>query len=382
MTKDGRIRLFEIVQYDEFWKPSKALTWLDKISCDYIAVIHDKDYEDGKAKGKHYHIAVRLKDARTLDDIAKNCEIQKQYIEIKKNFNDACAYLFHLTSKARVDQKYEYDGSAVISCKHISYEEIKSRSEDFDSRKTHDAEIKQLLYKYGNCELSKSELLKKLSSEDYDKYAFTYRKMREYRIMKVRNRDMQVIYITGPTGTGKTTLAKFFAKVQNYDFFVSGSGKDVLDGYDKEECIIFDDLRADVFTKAELFKLTDNNTNSSVKSRYNNKDISYCKLMIITSIKAPHELYNWDDDVQESFKQFTRRLGGYYLYIDEDGLVVKCEYFDGRITRKVQDFTMNQVFLTLGIERRLGGDLFTKIVEKVHEEVDKTKAKYGDDVPF
>jgi len=156
----------------------------------------------------------------------------------------------------------------------------------------------------------------------------------------------------------------------------------VLDGYDKEECIIFDDLRADVFTKAELFKLTDNNTNSSVKSRFYNKDISYCKLMIITSIKAPHELYNWDEDVQESFKQFTRRIGGYYLYIDEDGLVVKCEYFDGRITRKVQDFTMNQVFYTLGIEKKIGGDLFERLVDKAKEEFEKQQKKYDEDLPF
>lgn len=381
MTKDGRIRLFEIVQYDEYWKPQKALKWLDKISCTYMAVVHDKDEADGKPKAKHYHIVVRLKDARTLDDISKNCEIQTQYIELKKNFKDACAYLFHLTSKAREDHKYEYDASAVLSCKHITYEEIKTQSVEYDSRKVHDEEVKKLLYKYGNCEITKTELLSKLSAEDYDKFGFTFRKMREYRILKVREREMNVIYITGPSGTGKTTLAKFFAKVQNYDFFVSGSGKDVLDGYDKEECIILDDLRGDAFTKAELFKLTDNNTNSSVKSRFYNKDISYCKLMVITSIKAPHELYDWGEDVQESFKQFTRRLGGYYLYVDEDGLVVKCEYFDGKITRKVLDFTMNQVFLTLGIERRVGTDLFSKIVEKVHEEVDKTKAKY-DDLPF
>lgn len=383
MTKDGRIRLFELVQYDEFWKPNKAIEWLNKIACDYIAVRHDKDVkENGEPKPLHYHVVVRLKDARTLDDIAKNCEIQKQYIEIKNKFKEACAYLFHLTSNARKDHKYEYDGEAVISCKHIGYEEIKSRSIDYDSRVNHDTEVKQLLYKYGNCELSKSEMLAKMSAEDYDKFGMTFRKMREYRIMKVRDREMKVIFITGPSGTGKTTLAKFFAKVEKYDYFVSGSGKDVLDGYDKEECIILDDLRADVFTKAELFKLTDNNTNSSVKSRYNNKDISYCKLMIITSIKAPHELYNWDDDVQESFKQFTRRLGGYYLYIDEDGQVVKCEYFDDHITRKVQDFTMDQVFLTLGIAKRVGHDIFDRIVDKVQEEVKKTREKYNEDLPF
>lgn len=398
MTKDGRIRMFELMNYDEFWKPSKALEWLNKIACDYIAVIHDKDVQkDGSKKNKHYHIVVRLKDARTLDDIAKNCEIEKQYVEIKNKFKDACAYCFHLTSNARNDNKYQYDGSAVIGSKHVSYEEILQRSVDYDAKADRDKKIKEFLYKYGNCEITKADVLKELSAEDYDKFGLTFRKMKEYRIMKVRNRDMNVIYITGPSGCGKTTLAKYFARLFNYDVFVSGSGKDVLDGYDKEECIILDDLRADVFTKAELFKLTDNNTNSSVKSRFHNKDISFCKLMIITSIKAPHDLYNWNEDIQESFKQFARRMNNKYVFIDNYGDVFEKQYdIDGvgdLISKSVrQDFNMTQVFQILHIERRLGPDtmdvLFKRVKEVAEQEmktkssVEKIKLNDGDDLPF
>lgn len=389
MTKDGRIRLFEIVQFDEFWKPDTAISWLERISCDFICVVHDKDKDkNGQDKAKHYHIVVRLKDARTIDDIAKNCKVENQYVEIKNHFKDACAYLFHLTSNARMDHKYEYDGSAVVASKHITYEEIKSRSEDYDKTISRDSEIKQLLFMYGNCEISKKDVLDKMTAEDYNKFGLVFRRMKEYRIMKVRNRQMKVIYITGVSGSGKTTLAKYMAKTMNYDFFVSGSGKDVLDGYDKEECIILDDLRADAFTKAELFKLTDNNTNSSVKSRFQNKDISYCKLMIITSIKAPHDLYSWStdtyEDKDESFNQFSRRLGGSYLYIDDNGVVVEKQYFDGRITNKVCDFNMTQVFQVLGIEKYLGADLMGQIFKKIEQDCKKVKDKYAqdEDLPF
>lgn len=389
MTKDGRIRLFEIVQFDEFWKPDTAINWLNRISCDFICVVHDKDKKpNGEDKAKHYHVVVRLKDARTIDDISKNCGVENQYVEIKNHFKDACAYLFHLTSNARMDHKYEYDGSAVVASKHISYEEIKSRSEDYDKTSKHDDEIRQLLFKYGNCEISKSDILESMTAQDYNKFGLMFRRMKEYRIMKVRNREMNVIYITGVSGSGKTTLAKYMAKVMNYDFFVSGSGKDVLDGYDKEECIILDDLRADAFTKSELFKLTDNNTNSSVKSRFQNKDISYCKLMIITSIKAPHDLYNWEtdsfEDKDETFKQFSRRLGGSYVYIDDMGVIVEKQYFDDRITNKVLDFDMTSVFQVLGIEKKLGSGLMAQIYKKITDDCKQNKKKYekDDDLPF
>ena len=398
MEKEKRIRMFELMNYDEFWNPSKALDWLNKVACDYLAVVHDKDvHNDGSKKNKHYHVVVRLKDARTLSEIAEKCGIEKQYIEIKNKFKDACAYCFHLTSNARKENKYQYDGTAVIGSKHVSYEEVFQRSVDYDVKAEREKKIKELLYKYGDCLITRGDVMKEISAEDYDKFGLTFRKMREYRIMKVRNREMNVIYITGPSGSGKTTLAKYFARLFNYDVFVSGSGKDVLDGYDKEECIILDDLRADVFTKAELFKLTDNNTNSSVKSRFHNKDISYCKLMIITSIKAPHDLYNWNEDIQESFKQFARRLNNKYVFIDSFGDVFERQYdIDGRgdlIYKSVkQPFNMGAVFQILHIERKLGPDtmdiLFKRVKEVAEEEekkssqVVKVNLNDNDDLPF
>lgn len=384
MTKDGRIRLFEIVQYDEFWKPDKAIEWLNKVRCDYLAVKHDKDKnDDGTPKGIHYHIAVKLKDGRTLDDIAKNCSVEKQYIQFVDRFKDKCAYLFHLTKNARRDNKYEYDNNAVISCKHITYEEIKERSIEYDKQTNHDEEIRELLYKYGDCKVSKSDVFNKLTPVDYAKFALLFEKMKKFRIMKVRVRNMQVIYITGGAGTGKTTLAKYIAKTYNYDYFVSGSGKDFLDGYDKEECIILDDFRGDLLTKAELFKLCDNNTNSSVKSRFQNKDVSFCKLMIFTSVYPPHYVYNWDEEKLETFKQFARRLNNSFVYIKDDGGIWQIEYNDMEIGKqKKLDFDMNGVFAVLGISKFLGADLMNQVFKKVSEKVREDQKKQDEDLPF
>lgn len=362
--------------------------WLDKLDCKYLCVKHDKD-----TKAEHFHLYVKMVNARTFDDIARQCNVKKQYLQkIEKNWDSALAYAFHLTDSAKDDGKYRYDESAVIRSKDVDVSAIFEKHKDYEEKKMKNEELKKLILQYGECEISKRDLLSSMSADDYNRNALLIKRMREYRQLKVRDRDMQVIFISGESGSGKTTLAKYFAKIQGLDYFVSGSGKDVLDGYDKEECIILDDLRADAFTKAELFKLTDNNTNSSVKSRYQNKDISYCKLMIITSIKTPHSLYNWTDitDKDETFKQFSRRLNNTFLYITNNGDIWECKYEDNEkplkgVLKNKAPFTMQEVFAVLGIEKRVGEDLFKEIYKLVRDDVQAHKDSNNDgadDLPF
>lgn len=177
---------------------------------------------------------------------------------------------------------------------------------------------------------------------------------------------MQVIYITGESGTGKTTLAKYLALCTGYDYFVSGSGADLLDGYDKEECIILDDLRGDAFKQNELFKLTDNNTNSSIKSRYQNKDISNCKLMIITSIKQPSKLYDWSNQDEPS-KQFARRLENRFILVTNQGTIYEVpisENLSPMPFKQIESsINMDNVFSVMGIVK--DNDKFETLFKQV-----------------
>lgn len=371
MSNKTKIRRFELMNEVKKVNIDLVINWLDGIDCKYLIVKHDKDLP----REPHYHCFVAMANARTIEDIAKHCKVEEQYINFVKNWKNAMAYAFHMTAKSEQDGKYKYDATAVVGLNGVSLDQVFETAQSYKEKNEYDVVVKELLYKYGDCGISKNELLRKLTSQDFDKHYSTYKHMRELRVEKVRNREMKVIYITGASGTGKTTLAKYFARVYNYDVFVSGSGADVLDGYDKEECIILDDLRGDIFKKAELFKLTDNNTNSSVKSRFKNKDISFCKLMIITSVKAPQNLYNWTNndlgerDEEETFKQLARRLGNCYLKIEENGCIYQCDYdidMSGRVAKKTMiPFSMSGVYQTLGIEKVIGADLMTNIYAKV-----------------
>lgn len=193
----------------------------------------------------------------------------------------------------------------------------------FDIRYLH-----QAFYDYGQCKISKRQLMNYLKGSGriaklIHENNSLYKHMKDLRQDLIsQNRNMEVIYITGASGTGKTTAAKYIAQKLHYDYFVSGSGDDVLDGYDKEECIILDDYRAGVMTFSELLKFLDNHTNSSVKSRFKNKDISQCKLIIITSIYPPEELYQsvLHNANQEPLEQLMRRLKHKYYRVILGGL--------------------------------------------------------------
>ena len=97
------------------------------------------------------------------------------------------------------------------------------------------------------------------------------------------DRHVEVIFVTGAGGTGKTYYAKKLCREMNKDFCVSSSSNDPFQDYMGQKAFIFDDLRDTAFENLEdLLKILDNNTQSSAKSRFNNK-VFNGDLMIITS---------------------------------------------------------------------------------------------------
>lgn len=103
----------------------------------------------------------------------------------------------------------------------------------------------------------------------------------------------------------------------------------------------------------EVLKMLDNNTNSSVKSRYNNKDLSNCKLIVITSVFKPNELYKviQDGDNEEPVEQFYRRLKHHFFMINEDKEITEYKLkIDGITTTGKCLGNMNTIYEELGID--------------------------------
>lgn len=122
------------------------------------------------------------------------------------------------------------------------------------------------------------------------------------------DRHIQVVFVTGIGGSGKTYYAKKLLNGLNYDFCISSSSNDPFQDYMGQKAIILDDCRDYIFKFEDLLKILDNNTVSSVKSRFSNK-VFNGEMIVITSADPLYKWYRGKDD-----------KGNFYNYSDKDML--------------------------------------------------------------
>lgn len=274
-------------------------------------ILHDKDvyteddekkdssHKSGTLKEPHWHICLSFKDSVEIKTIANAFGVQQQYVDKSHSgyFEDMAMYLTHKNAC----EKYQYLPEEVKAnfdyVKFLEKGKIQSRIED----------ITELII---NGEIREFNYTDYISPSEYQLYKAQIDKAFEYRRDKIYsgNRCLDVIYITGASGTGKTVLAKHIAEQKGLSCYVSGSDNDPLDGYRGQDCLILDDLRGSSMKFSNFIKMLDNNTDSKVQSRYYNKSLTECKLIIITSIHTMEKFYeNVFSDQDEPLIQFKRR---------------------------------------------------------------------------
>lgn len=250
---------------------------------DYAWIMHDKDHDD--ADKVHIHCFLRFNDSvPTSALLAKIKGVgEVQHLEhIKGGWKNAMAYCVHWNAP----EKHQYDPSEV----HSNFDWQTDAKDALKGK----ARLEQIVSQIDSGEIKRYNLHKYVTSSEYVTYerkiesAFRYV---DRRNMERTDRKMDVIYIYGEPGTGKTTYAKQMCSDKGYTFFVSASGKDFLDGYQGQDAIIIDDVRGSTMPVATILKLLDNHTASAVASRYQNKSISECKLIVLTSVLPPDALF-------------------------------------------------------------------------------------------
>ena len=312
-----KLRQLEIVQQTEYITKEDILTgieqgknYIDK----YAFILHDKDKnENGELKAPHYHILLHFKYTVNTDYVLKWFNIKENYInKIKSQFYNAVLYLTH----DNAPEKYQYDENEITS--NFNIKEYKQKNEVKKTKKQEQEEVNNIVNDIVNLKIRKNNF-NNISPDLYVKYkksidnAFIYRNM----LLTSNNRNIEIIFITGKTGTGKTTYAKDYAEnlINLYDyngFCISSSSNDPLQDYKDEDILILDDLRDDAFTFTDLLKILDPYTGSSIKSRYNNK-LFIGNLIIITSSSPLTDWYKYN--TTEDKKQLYRRIK-YYVDVD------------------------------------------------------------------
>ena len=268
-------------------------------------ILHDKDDTT-----PHYHIYLNFgKTTVEFSDVANWFGLAENFVsEVKGRKIDILQYLTHANESQA--HKHQYSPKEVIA------------NFDFES----EIAVSKILGNFD--QFSYAQQLQYVNSLSVDEKAKAHTKLEKLWKLHCQclvlnpDRKIDVMFIHGKGGTGKTYYAKKLLEKMGYDYCISSSFNDPFQDYMGQRAIILDDLRDSAFCFEDLLKVLDNNTASSVKSRFANK-VFNGKMIVITSTVP---LAFWYRDLQfgrsshETLMQLYRRISSYVVvtehYID------------------------------------------------------------------
>lgn len=361
---------------------------------------------------KHYEIVI---DADKL-----KIDIQKtlmEYKTIKK-----WAYILHDKDDTRPHYhiyvnfgKQSVDSALVAKWFHLEYkdeagkehsgenfiEKIKGRSTDIYLYLIHGNDTQQYKHQYNPSEVNANfdfgaEIANAQIIGNFDKYSYAQQLDHVYSLPRSErtkafgelkkqwdlycqwlslnpDRKIDVMYITGRGGTGKTYYAKKLLKNIGLDFCISSSSNDPFQDYLGQKAIILDDLRDNSFNLADLLKTLDNDTSSSVKSRFNNRVFNGEMIVITSSVPLCYwypEHRTGGERQKDDLRQLYRRISCYVNVTHEEIQVYNEVGTDGHPKGLAQCFKNELATMEKKTkEKRDFGALFSKIAESSTTDV-------------
>lgn len=292
-----KLKQYEIVSQASYFKePIGDILRRYKTIKKYAYILHDKD----KDTTPHYHIYVNFgKSGVDSKIVAQWFGVQEPQIErIKGRATDMLLYLTH--GQPSQKNKYQYSPSEVIA--NFDFEAEIEKSKIFGDFKK---------YSY-------AEQLKYIDTLPIAEKKTAYGTLEKLwkihcQLLSLQpDRDIDVMFIYGQPGTGKTTYAKRYAEGRGYDCCISSSSNDPWQDYLGQKCMILDDARDTTFDKFEDFlKIIDNYTSSSIQARYGNKVFSGELIIITSSVPLCQWYRHLGYSNRENLKQLYRRISAY-----------------------------------------------------------------------
>ena len=273
-------------------------------------ILHDKD-----DTAPHYHIYLNFGNSNaSFEVVGKWFSLEANFVsKVKGRTTDILIYLTH----GQPDQKhkYQYSPSEIVA------------NFDFET----EIALTKILGDFEN--YSYAQQLEYVNSLSIDVKPRVHTKLNNLWklqcqcLMLKADRDIDVIFITGTPGAGKTFYAKKLCEQLKYDYCISSSSNDPCQDYMGQNALILDDLRDTTFKHFEdLLKFLDNNTASSVRSRFANK-VFNGKLIIITSTIPLDDWYMELCTTKDNRQQLFRRIGT-YINVQMDYVMVYDEGVD------------------------------------------------------
>lgn len=257
-------------------------------------ILHDKD-----DTAPHYHIYLNF-DRSSVDtkNVAEWFGLQESQVnKVRGRMTDMLLYLTHGNESQK--NKHQYSPSEVVS--NFDFEaEIKNAQVigDFTT------------YSYAQ----QLEYVHSLSPAEQVSVGRRLRQLWEIHCQWLSlqsDRHMEVMFVCGKGGTGKTYYARKLMDNLKYDYCISSSSNDPFQDYLGQKGMILDDLRDKAFELEDLLKILDNNTSSSVKSRFSNKVFNGELMIITTSVPLRYWYPDYKSGRYDTLEQLYRRISCY-----------------------------------------------------------------------
>lgn len=287
----------EVESRPEFFKGDiqeiiKSRTTIKK----WAYILHDKD-----DTAPHYHIYLNFGNSGVdTKQVADWFGLQESQVsKIRGRATDMLLYLTHGNDSQQ--NKHQYSPSEVVA--NFDFETEISNARILGDFKNF-SYAQQLEYVNSLPVSEKTQAFNKLQ---------TLWKLHCQCMVLHPDRNIEVVFVQGKAGTGKTFYAKKFVTSLGYDYCVSSSSNDPFQDYLGQKAIILDDLRDRAFEFEDLLKILDNNTSSSVRSRFSNKVFNGEMIVITSTIPLSYWYTDYLSNQYDPLEQLYRRISCYVV---------------------------------------------------------------------
>lgn len=306
MSSNPSFRNCELVLYPESTTDEQLAKGLSATT-KYAFVLHDKDVDEhGNIKKSHWHVMCQFANPKKASTIGNLFSTNPSAVnKIRGTWADALAYLTHRNAP----EKHQYDDSEVFA--NFDWEAAAASA---------GGALDAIVERIANGEIRAYNYTDFVNPATYVKYkrkfdaAFTYRQdwcrahLEELVEMK------QVIWISGPAGTGKTWMAKKLCSQYKLVYSLASCGKHLFDEYADEPAFVMDDVRPEDIEFTDLLGVLDPYNFKAASARYRNK-VLQTELVVVTSALTPEE-FACRCDARESGEQLFRRISAAYEMTD------------------------------------------------------------------
>lgn len=136
-----------------------------------------------------------------------------------------------------------------------------------------------------------------------------------------RFRDVEVTYIFGETGVGKTKHVYDLYKGNYEQLYVVGNYSHPFDSYDNQDCLVLDEFAGQLDFEY-LLKILDRYP-IELRARYRDKVADFTKVFILSNLTLDECYRDIYTERPSQWKALLRRIGHYYE-MDSTGKLTEC----------------------------------------------------------